>query len=353
MKKRCILATLGPSGTCSEYCAKFLLNKQDIDAEIQLLDTFEATIKELIKGNVNYVLIPSAYVKFAEIVFKNLNKIRIYKSFVYNTPRMVSVEKAGFIGKVKKIATHPSPSSLIINEFKDAEVIYAKSNSDAARMLNDGKVDACITTEICAEKYKFEVIKDFGVVSMSWNILERVSNNVIECVSKRKLTPKGDIQEIYNAKNREIIVNFISEKSLFKMHNHEEAQEVFGVDGQFELTVGDKNYFISEGEYQFIDSDIPHSAVPISDFISIDVKKDMNILENKDKTKVEILKLDNLEKVISLCEDSTIAVTEDAVIDDNNSKYSIEALKVYKVSKSMKVKVKFNENKGKLLIITF
>ncbi|WP_026882936.1 prephenate dehydratase domain-containing protein [Clostridium akagii] len=353
MRKKCVLATLGPTGTCSEYCAKFFLSKEDIDADILLLDTFEATINELIEGNVNYVLIPSAYVKFAEIVFENLSRIKILKSFVYNTPRMVSVKKAGFMGNVKKIATHPSPSSLIINEFKDAEVIYAKSNSEAARMLNDGEVDACITTEICSDKYKFRVIKDFGVVSMSWNIFERVNVNVMECVSKRKFTQKGDIQEIYIERNRELIVNFISEKSLFQMHNHEEAQEVLGVDGQFQLIVGENSCFISEGDYQFIKSNIPHSAVPVTDFISIDVKKDMNISENKNNTKVKILKSKDLDNIINLSKESIIAVTKDAVIYDRNSECLLEALKMYKGLKKLDVKVKFKEDEGKLLIITF
>ncbi len=169
------IGTLGPPGTCSENAAKYFMNNENIKGRISLYKTFEESIEALKWRDEDIAIIPSAYVDFADIVFENLGKIEIVKSFIYYTPKLVIAQNRDFFNeKVEKVATHPSPSNLIASYYKDAELIYTRSNSESAILLKDKKVDACITTEKCVIMYDLKVVKDFGNIPMSWNIFRRI-----------------------------------------------------------------------------------------------------------------------------------------------------------------------------------
>lgn len=169
------IATLGPTGTCSEHAARYFLKKENLEGEVRLYSTFEESIEVLKNKEADITIIPSAYVNFANIVFKNLDKIKIEKSYVYYTPKlMIAKNRKNLNEEVLLVATHPSPSSLIANYYPYAEIKYTRSNSESAILVNNNEVDACITTESCVSLYNLKVIKDFGEVPMSWNIFRRI-----------------------------------------------------------------------------------------------------------------------------------------------------------------------------------
>lgn len=170
--KKIVISTLGPEGTCSEYASQFYIDENNYDGRIDLYPTFEESVAALKKRKSDCVIIPSAYTKLADIIFEEQNYIEIVDVFKLATPNLV-IANRGDVKEIKKVATHSSPSSLARGYFPDAQLVSAKSNSEAAKMLLTSEVEACITTIICAEKHSLNVIHDFGGVAMGWNVLRR------------------------------------------------------------------------------------------------------------------------------------------------------------------------------------
>jgi prephenate dehydratase len=173
-KNNLTISTLGPPGTCSEYSSEYFLNANNFTGQIILFNSFEEAIEALIAQKSDIAIVPSAYQNFAKLLFNNRDYIKITSSFILETPELAIAGKNSNSYIVKKVATHPSPSSMIENYYPDVEIIFAESNSKAAIMLIEGKVDACLTTSICIEKYGLNVIKNFGSISMSWNVFKKI-----------------------------------------------------------------------------------------------------------------------------------------------------------------------------------
>ena len=167
-----IIATLGPQGTCSSQAARYFIDNFLEYGEVNLYATFEEGIELLKKKEVDYVVIPSAYRRIADIIFDDLEFIEIQNVFKFPTPRLVLASKNKNT-EIKRLATHSSPYSLLKTDFSDTKFVEAKSNSDAAEIVLNNQADACITTIICAENNRFYVIRDFGVIQMGWNVFIR------------------------------------------------------------------------------------------------------------------------------------------------------------------------------------
>lgn len=166
------IATLGPEGTCSENAAKNFISKKELNAEIILKDSFQACLTALDKKEADIAIVPSAFEKLNELIFRNLNKIKITESFVLNTPALVIAKNNA--KEIKKVACHPAPFILIDNIFPKDKIIFTSSNSISAIKTANKEVDACLTTEIAAKKNNLKLIKNFGEVPMSWNVFERI-----------------------------------------------------------------------------------------------------------------------------------------------------------------------------------
>jgi len=176
-KKKVVISTLGPRGTCSEYTAQYYLEKNGLNGEIRLYSTFEEAIEVLKRGESDLAIVPSAYQNFAKLLFENFDSIKIINTFIYETPRLVIGSKKLAVNEVKKIATHPAPSSWVKMHYPDAEIVYAESNSRAALMVAEGEVDVCMTNYLCVKEYGLHIIKDCGPILMSWNVFERINTS--------------------------------------------------------------------------------------------------------------------------------------------------------------------------------
>jgi prephenate dehydratase len=179
-----IISTLGPTGTCSEYASNYYTKLKGIDAEVKLLDSFEHAIEELKCGHANLTIIPSAYAKLAEIIFRNHDKIRLIDVFQLDTPILMLAKIDSPL--IRRIAVHASPVYMVKQFYPEAEFHQALSNADAAQLLLKGIVDACVTTNICVNKYNLKVVQDFGEISMGWNVfINTASQNKILSVLKK------------------------------------------------------------------------------------------------------------------------------------------------------------------------
>ncbi len=172
-KKSIVISTLGPGGTCSENTAKCYLDARKLEGTIKLYDSFEEAIEALKREESDCALVPAAYQNFDKILFYNSETTRIVDTFTYETPRLIIGSKMKDASEIKKVAGHPAPSNWIHKYLPEAEVVFAKSSSQAAIMVAEGKVDACMTNSICIDEYGLNVIKDCGSILMSWNVFER------------------------------------------------------------------------------------------------------------------------------------------------------------------------------------
>lgn len=92
--------------------------------------------------------------------------------------------------KLRRIASHPSPASLL-NAW-NLTTVDANSNAHAAAMCRDGMVDACITTQRAKEKYGLSTLHTFGSPEMVF--FGGISANGSE--SLRRIYRDGELQEI-------------------------------------------------------------------------------------------------------------------------------------------------------------
>lgn len=174
-KKPFLIATLGPSGTCSEKAANYYAKRFPDGMANLLCTTFEEAIMQVRNKIADYAIVPSAYRNIAGIIFDNIEEIAVIDTFVLPTPNLVIavLEKNKEKTEFHKIASHASPMGLAQKVFPNAEFILTTSNSVSALQLVEEKVDACITTKVCADRYQFHILKDFGEVPMGWNVFQK------------------------------------------------------------------------------------------------------------------------------------------------------------------------------------
>lgn len=178
MKK---LATLGPSGTSSDYVAHECMKKlYSEEFEITLFSTFEEAAEELLEDKVDLLLVPHAY--------KNINVfymhplLKIEKVFIHDTP-MYGIATRNNIEDIQydNIISHEAPIPMIKHYLlPEIKIDLANSTSVAAELVSNGTYDFCITNEMACKKYGLKFIKFFHQINMSWSIFKRKKDNFDE-----------------------------------------------------------------------------------------------------------------------------------------------------------------------------
>jgi len=161
--------TLGPSGTNCEKAASKWFADRGMKGETVLHPTLETALKSVI-GNQDAALLGCVvYPALHNLVFSNLDKLKLHECFVMETFHMVLAAKEYIdINNSKIVASHKAPSPLILNLTKQVKLV--NSNSQAAIVCANGEADACITTYPLVEKYGLKIIENFGKVPMGFTI---------------------------------------------------------------------------------------------------------------------------------------------------------------------------------------
>lgn len=58
--------------------------------------------------------------------------------------------------------------------------------------------------------------------------------------------------------------------SIVPLHSHPHEQITFILEGQLDMNIGGKDHLLTEGTYHIIHSNVPHSAVAVTDCTLID-----------------------------------------------------------------------------------
>lgn len=167
-----IVATLGPSGTCSERAAHYFAGK--FDADIVLRDSFEDAVCMTLNGESTFAIVPAAYPGIADIFFGNISRLSVHQLFLYSTPDFVFAcnNKSPYPNGAIEIITHRAPSILCLRvaELLQVEIstTFAPSNSVAAMKIASGEFSYGITNIVSATSYDLHVLFNFGPVCMAW-----------------------------------------------------------------------------------------------------------------------------------------------------------------------------------------
>lgn len=159
------LFTLGPDKTNCQAAAYHYLKAKNILGEVKLFNTLEEATEKITNEDNSHLLSCIAYPDLHKIVFRNLSKLRLVDSLIFNTiPMVLACNKNS---NRDTIITHPAPIDLINKkEFKIIEL--ANSNSNAAVECSKGRYDCCITTLTAAKKHNLKIIENFGEIPMGF-----------------------------------------------------------------------------------------------------------------------------------------------------------------------------------------
>jgi hypothetical protein len=141
-----------------------------MSGDVNLYDKPEICIECLKEGRSDCSILCSVYPALNEIVFRNLDSIRISDCFTYNTYPMVVAARPG-TKRYASCCSHPAPVHLLRGFALDPTLV--DSNASAARLCSEGQYDLCVTTSDAAERWSLEVIRNFEEVPMAWVVFER------------------------------------------------------------------------------------------------------------------------------------------------------------------------------------
>lgn len=134
----------------------------------------------------------AVYWKLHRLFFSNPDTYLFFLQHVMPLDDMQLATRPALIGEIIdnelpkhwKIAGHPSP--IVLVEGLGCELVEAKSNSDAADLCHQGKVEACITTKMAAEERELAEIFYFGDPDMIFTgALPLPSARIVSAVYKR------------------------------------------------------------------------------------------------------------------------------------------------------------------------
>jgi hypothetical protein len=172
-----VVATLGPSGSCSDIVATRNLYRFSGAKIIKLFPSYELAFDAVQEDTAAAALVAAAYPSLNVLVMKLSRSVVITSSFVDDTPPLVIASMRATTSELMErggtIACVDAPSPLVRALFPKCQVVVAASNSDAALFAADRRTVAALTTEPAAAKLKLAVLHSFGSVPMAWVVFSK------------------------------------------------------------------------------------------------------------------------------------------------------------------------------------
>lgn len=171
-----IVATLGPSGTCSEYV--FSLNQSRFGANPKLVlhKSYIDVVGSVLDGKCEYGLVAAAYPDLHQLIFSNYHTLCIVDCFVAETPALVVARNKCTKHKTIKISCFSAVEPLAQGLYPEAILINALSNADAADLVVYGAADHAITTLPAATSRNLEITYSFGCIAIPWVVFKKTNS---------------------------------------------------------------------------------------------------------------------------------------------------------------------------------
>jgi len=159
------LATLGPTGTSSEYVAGKVLERLDMaDKNIALFPRYEEAFGDVVAGNSDAVIIANAYKDIS--TFYMDSSLELIGTLIEPTPAYGIAIRRDFsvqsISAPIQIITHHAPVKKLEAYTRDSsspfygvkfDIVYSDSTSAAAKAVATGQMDYCLTNAQAVEHY--------------------------------------------------------------------------------------------------------------------------------------------------------------------------------------------------------
>lgn len=178
------VATLGPSGTSSEYAAKYFCRWAEMNniaqkSYVLLSETYELARENIANGEANILVVANAYQGIN--TFYMDNSLQLSAAFVLDTPLYGLAVKHPMVPGEIVVASHPAPipllDELMPTNYSVAKLALKDSTSSAAKAVAEGEVDVALTTELAAKIHGLTFISNVRSIQMLWSafILKRSS----------------------------------------------------------------------------------------------------------------------------------------------------------------------------------
>lgn len=166
------VATLGPEFTCSQIILSRNLHRFPPGARTMLCTTYEEAKQSVIEGKAKYALVAAAYARLNELTFGDPRGIEMCNCWLENTPELVMAARPGEASPVKLVGCMIATVPLARGLYPDVPQHLGHSNSDVARLVAEGVVDAGVTTGPAAESRGLQILHGFGEVPMTWVVFQ-------------------------------------------------------------------------------------------------------------------------------------------------------------------------------------
>jgi prephenate decarboxylase len=181
------IATLGPAGTSSEHVARaFLSSVGTGESRCELFDSYEGAARTVESGENDLLLVANAYGDINRFYISQTLCLTTF--FVHDTPPYgLARRRDGSPLGVEAplvVATHPAPAHLLPWLMKTSglegqpTVRLVSSTSEAARLVAEGCVDACVTNDCARSRHQLEFLSRTRQIQMLWSVFKKESNNV-------------------------------------------------------------------------------------------------------------------------------------------------------------------------------
>lgn len=172
-----VVATLGPSGSCSEIVAARNLHRFAGAKTIILFSSYELAFDAVETDRAVAAIVAAAYPRLNVLVMHLSRSVVITSSFVDDTPPLViasnRVTQPELMLQRRTIACVDAPAPLVRALLPNCQLIPAASNSDAALLAASGRTDAALTTGPAATKSQLSILHSFGSVPMAWVVFSK------------------------------------------------------------------------------------------------------------------------------------------------------------------------------------
>ncbi|MFD0376133.1 hypothetical protein [Streptomyces sp. NPDC127112] len=182
------LGTLGPAGTSSELAARFLAGEHRLS--VRLFATFDDVLDQLLRSQVEFALVPSAYQGLTR--FHWHRDLRLRGFFAQATPEYGIAARAG-------AAPLPGDGPLVVAAMWEVRRIYAELAPDGLRDRGVAWVDASSTQHaaeiLAAGGADLAVTNAPGIRAndLRW-VASRQGAEIVWTLFGRAETPAGDIR---------------------------------------------------------------------------------------------------------------------------------------------------------------
>jgi hypothetical protein len=181
------IATLGPAGTSSEHAARtFLGNVGNGDSRCELFESYEEAARTVESGKNDLLLVANAYGNINQFYISHTLCLTTF--FVHDTPpyglaRRRDRSPLGAEAPLV-VATHPAPAHFLPWLMKTSglegqtTVRLVSSTSEAARLVAEGCVDACVTNDDARSRHQLEFLSRTWPIQMLWSVFKNENSCV-------------------------------------------------------------------------------------------------------------------------------------------------------------------------------